>query len=362
MDRAKKKSSAIPPGDKAMMRDIFMGSPIGIALFDRDLRLMEANPALCKAVGYTLEQLQAMDVLGDLFLPQDGAYFRQQVRFLRTENLAAVRLQSRLRKKNGDWLAAEISVALTQGSGADKWCVISHIEDVTVRNQTRSVLENSEKMHRLLARDLIAAQEDERRNVVLELHDVIGGNLGAAKYLLEKLKLQPAPEQDLDSQVVTKLSALISDTIHEVQRLSTSLRPPGLDDLGLLAALKWLVRKHNEIYVDMPTTLVALIEEDDIPAAIKIDLFRVAQEALNNGAKHSQATAIELCVKKVAEKIHLVITDNGVGLRPEILNADPAERGLGLRNMQSRVELSGGTMAIDSHTGGTSIHAQWRDA
>ena len=233
------------------------------------------------------------------------------------------------------------------------------IDDVTARNHARSVLEKSEKMHRLLARDLITAQENERRSVALELHDVIGGNLGAAKYLLEKLKLQKTPEQDSDNLVMKKLSALISDTIDEVQRLSKSLRPPGLDDMGILAALSWLVRKHNEIYADMPTTLNCLIEESDIPVVIKIDLFRVAQEALNNAAKHSQATTIELCLQKMADQVLLTITDNGVGLEPESLDASTTDRGLGMRNMQSRVELSEGTMTISTHVGGTTINARW---
>lgn len=362
MDRANKKMSAVQQESDRVMRNIFMGSPIGIALFDRCLHLLEANPALSKAIGYSIEELKKIDVLTDIFLPPDARHFRQQVSLLRTENLSAVRMQSRLRKKNGDCLTTELSLSLTQNSGADDWYVICHIEDVTASSHARSVLINSEKMHRLLARDLIGAQENERRNVVLELHDVIGGNLGAAKYLLEKLKLQLPPDADNNKLVVEKLSALISDTINEVQRLSTSLRPPGLDDMGILAALKWQVRKHNEIYADMPATLNCSIEENDIPAAIKIDLFRVAQEALNNGAKHSQATAIELFLQKINDKVLLTITDNGVGLHPEILGAESADRGLGLRNMQSRVELSGGTIAIDSTAGGTMIYARWNCA
>ncbi len=362
MDRARKTMSILPLGSDMVMYNIFMGSPIGIVIFDRYLQMIEANPALSEAVGYSREELRTMDVLVDIFLAQDAVHFRRQVSFLRNEKLAAVRMQSRLRKKNGDWLTAEISVTVTHESVDNAWYVISHIEDVTARDHARLVLENSEKMHRLLARDLISAQENERRNVVLELHDVIGGNLGAAKYLLEKLKLQRAPEQDIDNLVVNKLSALITDTINEVQRLSTSLRPPGLDDMGILAALSWLVRKHNEIYADMPTTLKCLIEESDIPPLIKIDLFRVAQEALNNAAKHSQATAIKLGLQKMGDKVILTIADNGVGLKPEILGADMSDRGLGLRNMQSRVELSDGTMTIDAHPGGTTIHAEWNCA
>ena len=222
------------------------------------------------------------------------------------------------------------------------------------------MLENSDKMHRLLAQDFISAQETERRSVVLELHDVIGGNFGAAKYLLEKMKLQCDLSDEIWDSLANKLDNLIVDTINEVQRLSTSLRPPALDDMGILAALKWLVRKQNEIYTDITTTLNCSIEEDDIPPAQKIVLFQVVQEALNNAAKHSQATLVEITLTISEEKLILRITDNGIGFNPEIVGLCKENRGLGLRNMQSRTELSDGKMTIRSRADSvTIIHAEW---
>ena len=363
MVRANGKVSAAMGKNDRFLPGIFQKASLGILLFDIDLRLVEANPAMSKTVGYSVEELKKLDITKDLVPPEDAQLLRQQVSLLVSKTMSSVQVQSRFKKKNGAWMVGELNLSLLPDAEDGSYYIIGLLNDITEKKYARSMLENSDKMHRLLAKDLISAQETERRSVVLELHDVIGGNLGAAKYLLEKMKIQGDLSEEIWDGLANKLDNLIVDTINEVQRLSTSLRPPGLDDMGILAALKWLVRKQNEIYTDSTTTLTCSIEESDIPAALKIVLFRVVQEALNNAAKHSQATLIEVTLAIAEGKLMLRITDNGIGCNPDIVGFSQENRGLGLHNMQSRTELSDGRMTIRSRAdSGTIIHAEWDQA
>ena len=360
MDRAIRSSSAKIEKSDNFMEGIFFGSALGIALFDTELRLVRANPAVSEVVGYSIEEIKEIDIVTELIPLEDATFLRQQVSLLVKKSVPSLQMQSRLKKKNGEWLVIKMHLSLLPAEKNEPGYVIVCLEDITKRKYAWSMLENSEQMHRLMARDLISAQETERRSVVLELHDVIGGNLGAAKYLLEKIKMERERTLEIWDTFVSKLDNLIVDTIDEVQRLSTSLRPPGLDDIGILAALGWLVRKHNEIYTEITTSFGCLVKEDDIPVDIKIVLFRVAQEALNNAAKHSQATFIEISLSLSEGKLILKIVDNGRGFNPEIVGFYSADRGLGLRNMQSRAELSDGKLTIWSRADhGTTIHAEW---
>ena len=238
--------------------------------------------------------------------------------------------------------------------------MIGLIEDVTEKKNAQLALEQSEKQLIRLSEDLISTQEEERRSIVSELHDSIGGNLGAVKYLLEKLKLDHGTMDESCVNFLTQMDNLIVNTIDEVQRISTTLRPPILDDLGIIATLKWLVREHSEIYADIQATLTTSIDEDAIPEPLKIVMFRITQEALNNVAKHSKATRVEVSLTSSDDKTVLAISDNGVGFDPDILNQFEEDMGFGLKNMTKRTELSNGALTITSDSGkGTTIQVEW---
>lgn len=211
-----------------------------------------------------------------------------------------------------------------------------------------------------LSKDLISAQENERRDIVLELHDVVGGNLGAIKYLLEQIKLQQGEMDESCINFLRQMDKLVVDTMDEIVRLSSSLRPPMLDDLGIIATLRWLVRKHNEIYTGINSELKITIDEEAIPQSIKIVIFRIAQEALNNAAKHSEGNRIKIVLQGSDKEVVMKITDNGKGINPEFLDRVDENSGLGLRNMCERAELTNGRLLITTTPDkGTTIHVKW---
>ena len=146
-----------------------------------------------------------------------------------------------------------------------------------------------------------------------------------------------------------------------IRRIMSNLRPSLIDDLGLLPTINWYCREFPKTH-DAATIEKELdINEEDIPEDLKIVIFRVIQEALNNIAKHSQADQVRLSLKRIEGTLELLVEDNGHGFDVEKRNTDPGEyKGFGLTGMKVRIRHSGGTFSIESLKGkGTVIRATW---
>jgi signal transduction histidine kinase len=135
----------------------------------------------------------------------------------------------------------------------------------------------------------------------------------------------------------------------------SDLRPSVLDDLGIVPAMNWFCREYQKTYSHICVEKQIDVSENDVNDSLKTAIFRVSQEAMNNVAKHSKATAVDLGLRKENGEIELTIRDNGQGFNPET-----TRKGLGLSTMRERVELSGGTFDLQSAIGkGTLIHVSW---
>ena len=205
---------------------------------------------------------------------------------------------------------------------------------------------------RFLSARLLAAQEEERRRIAIDLHDGIGGLLSAIKYKTEAAK----KVNDLEEVV-----SLLQRAIEECRRIQMALRPPLLDDLGLLATFNWLIREFQKRTPGLTVEKQFEVEEQAIPAALRTVIFRITQEALNNIAKYSGADWMLLSLRKTNGTLVLVVRDNGRGFEVEkALTKESTERGLGLASMRERAQLSGGTFFVDSAIGeGTVVQVTW---
>jgi signal transduction histidine kinase len=205
---------------------------------------------------------------------------------------------------------------------------------------------------RFLSSRLLTAQEKERKRIAIDLHDGIGGLLSAIKYKTE------AAQQVNDLEEVV---ALLQRAIEECRRIQLDLRPPLLDDLGLLATFNWLIREFQKRIPGLTVEKQFEVEEQEIPKALRTVIFRVTQEALNNIAKYSEADGVLLSLEKTKGALVLVVRDNGRGFEVEkALTKESTERGLGLASMRERTELSGGTFSIESAPGkGTVVRVTW---
>jgi signal transduction histidine kinase len=232
---------------------------------------------------------------------------------------------------------------------------VSFGRDVTQERHAEDALRESEKQLRNLSSQLLTAQETERRRISRELHDELGQSLTLMKIRLRLIEKQLTRKPAGILQECRDMLRYIDETIENVRRLSRDLSPSILEDLGLTAALRWLISNIENHHVRV-TFDTADIDHLFLPEA-QIIIYRILQEALTNIAKHAQAKNVTVLVKKDEEKTCFFIEDNGKGFDPkQIIRKDAAEKGLGLAIMQERARMVGGSLEIWSQEGrGTRI-------
>ncbi|MFZ5961352.1 cache domain-containing protein [Thalassococcus sp. BH17M4-6] len=206
-----------------------------------------------------------------------------------------------------------------------------------------------------LTQRVFDAQEEERGRVARELHDGISQILVGVKYALDVARRRVKAGDARADATLEKGADNLGLAIQEVRRISRDLRPGVLDDLGLGPALKTLTedfRARTDIEVRFDTVVFRNRLDQDA----KIALYRIAQEALTNIERHSGATQVSIDVRGHIRGATLRIADNGRGLPQS--GAEAVHEGIGLRNMQERMDQLGGTLRILSTRQGTVIEAQ----
>jgi signal transduction histidine kinase len=203
-------------------------------------------------------------------------------------------------------------------------------------------LERNQQEFVHLARSVYRLQEDERRRLARELHDGLGQNLTALKHQLSMtLDALPAGADEARHRAGQALATCVR-TLEETRELSRLLRPQVLDDLGLPAALRWLMRTVGDA-----SGLDCSIELDALPTLdgeLQTVVFRVVQEALTNVVRHADARHAVLRIGERAGQLRIEVEDDGCGLDPALL-----ERGVGsgLGGMRERLRLFGGRLALE---------------
>jgi PAS domain S-box-containing protein len=219
--------------------------------------------------------------------------------------------------------------------------------DITERKQAEATLGD-------LSGRLLTAQEEERARIARELHDDVSQRMALLQIGLEELE-QALPQRAWDLkeklQAVVNTAVGVSNDIHE---LSHQLHPSKLETLGLAASLEGLCRELSQ-QRKLQVRFVEAAPHGEIPRDVTLCLFRIAQEALWNASKHSEAVEARVELRGDGQQIELSITDDGIGFDSEGMGRN---LGIGLRSMQERVRLVGGRLKIESNFGaGTKIYA-----
>jgi PAS domain S-box-containing protein len=216
-----------------------------------------------------------------------------------------------------------------------------------VNAQLYADLLQREKELEILSGARVQAQEDERRRIAREIHDGLGQMLTAIKFNLEILEDMITVGQDGQNRILD-MKGLLDDVMKEAREISYNLMPSVLDDFGLTPALQLLSEQFtNRTTVKAQFHTIGITERLD--PQMEIGLYRIAQESLNNVAKHAEATEVNLQFIRYPEGIRLIIEDNGKGIteKPDIVRAT-GKGGMGLVSMRERATSFGGVLTIDS--------------
>lgn len=238
--------------------------------------------------------------------------------------------------------------ARTLANGALAWdCVVY---DITPQKRAEEELMRSREELRDLAQHLTAVREQERESIARDIHDDVGSTLNAIKFELAWMRSQ-CRDDALVAEKLTQVDQLLISAIHTSQRIMHDLRP-GILDEGIVPSLDWQARSFAR-RMGMPCTFTASDDDLEVERDCAIALFRICQEALNNVAKHAQATAVDVSLLATDDRLELDVHDNGVGVAPDAMGKREC---FGLRGMRERAtSLGGGLKVVGERDRGTTV-------
>jgi PAS domain S-box-containing protein len=312
------------------------------------------SPSHHKAMGYSPQSLLGASVF-ELVHPED----LERVKAVFAEAFhrrVSGRSDFRCRHADGHYVWLEVvGTLLLDGTGTPNGAVLS-AREITERRRASDALKNAHTRLQSLSRRLLNIQEAERRSLARELHDEIGQALTATKINLQAFERFPDPATFASR--LRDASSIIERALEQVRSLSLELRPPLLDDLGLPAALRWLLDQHAG-RSGLRVQFVSDRFEGRLAAEVETACFRVAQQALMNVAKHAAARTVTVELRRAADALHLHVRDDGAGFDVRGARARAMAGGsLGLLSMEERAALAGGGIEWTSAPGqGTSVHA-----
>jgi signal transduction histidine kinase len=327
---------------------LFAGKKAGTVLRNAGVRAVQSTPIICRK-GKLLGALSTQWSVP--YSPDENDLRRFDILVRQAADLIERKNYEKALREAHDTLEQRVRERTAELASLNKKLV----REIKIR-------QGAEKQLKSLSMQLIEAQEEERKIIAQELHDSVGQSVTSLKFAIEQV-LNESSEQ-IDNRTAGSLRKLIKkiqQTVVDTNRIGAGLRPATLDHLGILATVNWFCREYNKVYKGIKITKHIGIEEDEIPEELKVVIYRVLQEGLNNVAKHSKADKVNISLKKMDSSIELTLRDNGRGFKnEELFFSETGEKGLGLPGIMKRIEFSGGSCEIISGKGkGTTIKGVW---
>lgn len=299
----------------------------------------------------------------DRTIKRAGTFFAEAILPMEETHQSALEANVRLSRMNRELNRRTAELAASNRKLRREIARRQAVETNLRQSQRRSgqLLAESQRLQeqlRRLSRQILLAQEEERKRISRELHDVIAQVLTGINVRLATLKMEAAVNTRGLTRKISRTQRLVEKSVDIVHRFARELRPAVLDDLGLIPALhSFMKRFSTETGIRIHFRAFAGVEELD--SARRTVLYRVAQEALNNVARHAQASRVDASIQQLRDGVCLKVRDDGKSFAVErVLRAGKSRR-LGLLGMRERVEMVGGRLTVESAPGrGTTIRAQ----
>ena len=331
------------------------GEQLLLSAMQLQLQQQETSCAIVLTWRANLRQQRAYQFIGQQLIPWRTRIFElsSQISSLDEHELAygnlAVATRFQALESRLIWLVSLALIAGVLMSLICGWYILRLERQGRQRYQAlaRSRLE----LEGLSAR-LVEAQEEERRSISRELHDEVGQSLGALLVEVGQLSKLVPPEDGVTQSQITHIKSVAESAVKSIRDIALLLRPPMLDDLGLVPALEWQAREISR-RSDMEVEVQSQNVSEDLGDEMKVTVYRLVQEALNNAATHASAKNAKVTALQGPDKITVEIMDDGDGFDPE------RKRGMGILGMEERVRRLGGAFTIQSAPGkGATVTAE----
>ena len=321
-------------------------------------KVLEATSGAAAMLGFEASELYGQS-LSDL--AAEGWSWVVQNALLRLVSGSADPFDLLLRGRSGRrTLVQMIPRPLIRAGGALQYLIVWLEQKTSVTPVPPTTASEAEL--RRLAYGLLKTHEVERGRVASELHDGVAPLVTMAKFMVEDAlgRLARGATSEAKTLLLSTVARL-RDALADVRRISTDLRPSSLDDLGLLPTIEWYCRHFTEAYPDLRVSYDLKVEEGQIADDLKLDIFRIVQEALTNVGRHAHAAEARVVLGMAGEQLQLRVEDNGRGFDiAPVLRGEPSVMGVGLHSIGKRVDATGGQLLLESSPWqGTVIGALW---
>ena len=305
--------------------------------------LKYVNPKFCEMHGYARDEL--IDKLGplDLVVEEEREFLKDKIQQRLSGEHESEQFSIRIRRKDGEIRFLEVFSSYAQYAG--KPAVLGTCIDVTEARRANETIKRSQKELRSLTAYLQNVREEEGMRIAREIHDELGQSLTGIKIDISWLKKKLADIVKPTDPIQAKIDSLLTlteSTIATTRELSLSLRPGILDDLGLVTAINWQLKRFQE-----KTGIICMFQSDIAEATIPADystvLFRISQECLANISRYADATKVKITFTGEGESLVLEIEDNGKGITTEQIR-NPLS--LGILGMRERIMGLNGRFSI----------------
>lgn len=382
--------------EQSALQTIIRSAPEGIVVVDKDCRITMANPTAVRLYGRDVPYGQSLVSQADLRLlypdgtpfdpmdlPLTRSVFHGEVLFdqeiaismpegsLRyllvnttpiknqaAEIIGGVGMFHDITQRRSEKIQLQQDKSLLEKRVAERTAELENLvetltTEIEERKRIEQKLRESKQELRLMSRRTLETLEADKQAVAKELHDSIGASLAAIKFSLEDRLSAMQSVPNADTLSLEKIVSYLLYTIKETKRISAALRPTTLDDLGLLATIDWFCREFATIYKEIEITHDISIQESELSDAMKIVIYRILQESMNNSARHANASNIHFSLNRYSDGVQMTVKDDGHGFEPQskLFSTDPLS-GYGIEGMRERAELCGGQFEIESRQGG----------
>jgi PAS domain S-box-containing protein len=330
-------------------RRAFDEGPMGMCLVGLDSRFLQVNRAYAEMLGYRPEELRGRPV-ASVIHADDLGDMEPLVAGVLLGQVNTVTAELRFSRKDGVTVWGRMTGTTIRDREGRVMYGLGMVEDIT----DRKAAEQQAQQEQELLRQLLDLHERERKLIAYEIHDGLAQQLTGALFsfqALEQMRDKTSPEAQ--SLFASGLQ-LLTDGIAEARRLISGLRPPILDQSGVVVAIEFLVadfEKRSGIAIDFSCD----VHFQRLASPLENALFRVVQETLTNATRYSRSPKIEVRLEQIDRRIVLEVQDWGVGFNPD----DVGEDHFGLRGIRERVRLMGGTAEFRSAPGkGTLVRVE----